>query len=145
LVCVSAALDEVLDHQPRPTATMRESHCGQRFLLIAKIEVGCEKINSNLLQLARHRESGATMGKQPRINLRVTDPENRQTSIASRFSVQHGIEELQKALAALNEQISELENEGLQGDATDALKANSMDLACQIDELRCLLLVGPKQ
>ena len=62
---------------------------------------------------------------------------------ASRFPVQHGIEELQKELLAYNERIVELENEGDQGVATEVLKANAMDLARQIDELRCLL-VGSK-
>ena len=61
----------------------------------------------------------------------------------SRFPVQHGIEELQKELFAFNERIVELENEGHQGYAMEVLKANAVDLARQIDELRCLL-VRPK-
>jgi len=68
---------------------------------------------------------------------------------ASRFPVQHGIEELQKELFAFNERIFELEDEGHQGYAMEVLKANAVDLARQIDELRCLLvgpkLVGPKK
>jgi hypothetical protein len=62
---------------------------------------------------------------------------------ASRFPVQHGIEELQKELFAFNERIFELEDEGHQGYAMEVLKANAVDLARQIDELRCLL-ASPK-
>jgi hypothetical protein len=62
----------------------------------------------------------------------------------SRFPVQHGIEELQKELSAFNERIFELEDEGHQGYAMEVLKANAVDLARQIDELRCLLVVPKK-
>jgi hypothetical protein len=79
------------------------------------------------------------MGKQPRIILQVADPENGQACNPSRLPVQHGIKELQKALSALNERIAELEDDGHQGHAMEVLKINAMDLARQIDELRCLL------
>ena len=79
------------------------------------------------------------MGKQPQLNFQVADLENRQTSIASRFPVQQGIEELQKALSALNERIAELEGERHQGYAMEVLRVNALDLARQIDEFRCLL------
>ena len=86
------------------------------------------------------------MAKQRRIDLRVTEPANRQSGNkfpASSYPIQHGIEELQKALSALNERIAELESNGHQGHAMEVLRVNAMDLACQIDELRCLL-VEPK-
>ena len=43
-----------------------------------------------------------------------------------------------------NERIADLENEGHRGHAMEVLKANAIDLARQIDELRCLL-VEPKR
>ena len=85
------------------------------------------------------------MGKQPQINRRVDEPENAHAcdnSLASRFP-QHGIEQLQKALTALNERIAELESEGHQGHAMQFLRVHAMDLARQIDELRCLMILPP--
>jgi hypothetical protein len=46
--------------------------------------------------------------------------------------------------SAFNERIFELEDEGHQGYAMEVLKANAVDLARQIDELRCLLVVPKK-
>jgi len=46
---------------------------------------------------------------------------------------------LQQALNAFNERIAELEDEGHSGRAMGVLKANAMDFARQIDELRSLL------
>jgi hypothetical protein len=57
---------------------------------------------------------------------------------ARQFPILHQIQELQKGLDALNERISELEEEGHHGHAMDVLKANALDFACQIDELRSL-------
>jgi hypothetical protein len=82
------------------------------------------------------------MGKQRRIDLRVTEPEDQQSRKnlpASGYPVQHEIEELRKALAALNERIAELASDGHQGHAMEVLRVNAMDLACQIDELRCFV------
>ena len=59
---------------------------------------------------------------------------------ARRFPIQHEIQELQKHLHAFNERIAELENEGHRGHAMEVLKANAIDFARQIDELRCLLV-----
>ena len=59
---------------------------------------------------------------------------------ARRFPIQHEIQELQKELNAFNEQIADLENEGHRGHAMEVLKANAIDFARQIDELRCLLV-----
>ena len=56
-----------------------------------------------------------------------------------RFPIQQ-IQELQKDLNAFNERIADLENEGHQGHAMEVLKAKAIDLARQIDELRCLLV-----
>ena len=57
---------------------------------------------------------------------------------ARQFLILYQIQELQKGLDALNERIAELEKEGHHGHAMDVLKANALDFACQIDELRSL-------
>ena len=57
-----------------------------------------------------------------------------------RFPVQHEIQRLQEELNAFNERIAELEDEGHRGHAMEVLKANALDFARQIDELRCLLV-----
>ena len=59
---------------------------------------------------------------------------------AARFPVQHEIQQLQKELNDFNERIIELENEGHRGHAMEVLKANAIDFAGRIDELRCLLV-----
>jgi hypothetical protein len=69
---------------------------------------------------------------------------------ARRFPIQHEIQNLEDELNAFNERIVELENEGHRGHAMEVLKANAIDLARQIDELRCLLVEasskdGPNQ
>jgi hypothetical protein len=51
---------------------------------------------------------------------------------------------LQNELNAFNERIAELEDEGHRGHAMEVLKANALDFARQIDELRCLLLSPPR-
>jgi hypothetical protein len=56
------------------------------------------------------------------------------------FPVQHEIQRLEDALNAFNERIVELENEGYRGHAMEVLKANAIDFARQIDELRCVLV-----
>lgn len=62
---------------------------------------------------------------------------------ARRFPIQHEIQKLREELNAFNERIADLENEGHRGHAMEVLKANAIDFARQIDELRCLL-VEPK-
>src|SRR5258706_16338242 len=57
---------------------------------------------------------------------------------ARRFPIQHEIKKLREQLSAFNERIAELENEGHRGHAMEVLKANAMDFARQIDELRRL-------
>jgi hypothetical protein len=77
-------------------------------------------------------------GDQP-----ATRAEKRQTIDkypARRFPIQHEIQESQKELNAFNERIADLENEGHRGHAMEVLKANAIDFAPQIDELRCLLV-----
>ena len=59
---------------------------------------------------------------------------------AARFPVQHEIQQLQKELNDFNDRIIELENEGHRGHAKEVLKAKAVDIARQIDELRCLLV-----
>lgn len=46
---------------------------------------------------------------------------------------------LENDLDAFNERIVELESEGHRGHAMDVVKANAIDLARKIDELRSLL------
>jgi hypothetical protein len=55
------------------------------------------------------------------------------------FPVQHEIK-LENELNAFNERIAELENEGHRGHAMEVLKANAIDFARQIDELRCVFV-----
>ncbi len=59
------------------------------------------------------------------------------------FSIQHRIQILQRELNDFNQRILELESGGHRGRAMDVLHANAIDLARQIDELRCFL-VEPK-
>ena len=59
---------------------------------------------------------------------------------ARRFPIQHEIQKLESELNAFNERIAELENEGHRGHAMEVLKANALDFARQIDELRCVLV-----
>jgi hypothetical protein len=56
------------------------------------------------------------------------------------FPVQNEIQNLESDLDAFNERIGELENEGHRGHAMEVLKANAIDLARRIDELRSLLV-----
>ena len=56
------------------------------------------------------------------------------------FSIQHRIQILQKELSEFNERIAELESAGHRGRAIEGLKANAIDFARQIDELRCVLV-----
>jgi len=57
-----------------------------------------------------------------------------------RFPIQHEIRKLEDELNSFNERISELENEGHRGHAMEVLKANAIDFARRIDELRCVLV-----
>jgi hypothetical protein len=56
------------------------------------------------------------------------------------FPVQHEIQKLEDALNAFNERIAELEDEGHRGHAMEGLKANAIDFARRINELRCVLI-----
>ena len=60
-----------------------------------------------------------------------------------RFPVQREIQKLEDELNAFNERIAELEDEGHRGHAMEVLKANAIDFARRIDELRCVLIVVP--
>jgi hypothetical protein len=62
---------------------------------------------------------------------------------ARSFPIHRLIHQLSDDLDALNERITELENEGHRGHALDVLKANALDFARRIDELRCVLIVVP--
>jgi hypothetical protein len=64
---------------------------------------------------------------------------------AAQFPIQREIQNLESELNAFNERIAELEGEGHRGHAVEVLKANAIDFARQIDELRCVLVEsGPK-
>ena len=62
---------------------------------------------------------------------------------ARSFPIQRSIQQLSNDLDALNERIIELETEGHRGHAMEVLKANAMDFARRIDELRSILVVVP--
>ena len=64
---------------------------------------------------------------------------------ARRFPIQHEIQKLEDELNALNERIEELENEGHRSHAMEVLKANALDFARQIDELRCVLVESARK
>jgi hypothetical protein len=78
-----------------------------------------------------------------RFATRTEKPSNTKELPSRRFPIQRSIQELSDGLDALNERITELEKEGHRGYAMDVLKANALDFARQIDELRCVLLVVP--
>ena len=61
------------------------------------------------------------------------------------FSVQHRIQILQQELRDFNERIAELESAGHRGRTIEVLKANAMEFARQIDELRCFLVATAKR
>jgi hypothetical protein len=86
--------------------------------------------------------------QRPRAN-RFTSGSKQQTSAAKfparLFPVQSEIQHLESDLDAFNERIVELENDGHRGHAMDVLKANAIDLAGKIDELRCLLAQAAKK
>jgi predicted nuclease with TOPRIM domain len=84
-----------------------------------------------------------TTGRQRRSNLSAMREEKRQAVdqyVARRFPIQLEIQKLEDELNAFNERIEELENERHRGHAMEVLKANAIDFARQIDELRCLLV-----
>jgi len=83
-----------------------------------------------------------TKRRQWRGNLSAMGVEKRQAVKypAKRFPIQHEIKKLEDELDAFNERIEELENEGHRSHAMEVLKANALDFARRIDELRCLLV-----
>jgi len=96
---------------------------------------------------ARIRDSEGGMTTQRRRglhgDLRTTHTKKQPTANkyhARRFPIQHEIQKLEDELNAFNERIEELENEGHRSHAMEVLKANAIDFARQIDELRCLLV-----
>ena len=88
------------------------------------------------------------MSTQRRRGLQGMGPEKRSIVDrfpARRFPIQHGIQKLEDELNAFNERIAELEDEGHRGHAMEVLKANAIDLAQRIDELRGLLAEPTKR
>src|ERR1700674_2164186 len=59
---------------------------------------------------------------------------------ARQFPIQHDSQKSEDELNAFNERIEELENEGHRSHAMEVLKANALEFARQIDELRCVLV-----
>jgi hypothetical protein len=60
------------------------------------------------------------------------------------FPIQNEIRKLEDELNAVNDRIAEQEDEGHRGYAMEVLKANALDFARQIDELRSLLIAPTK-
>jgi hypothetical protein len=75
-------------------------------------------------------------------NRLVTRSEQRPTGKlpTRKFPVQREIQKLERDLHAFNERIAELEDAGHRSHAMDVLKANALDFARRIDELRCVLV-----
>src|SRR5258708_39666390 len=91
----------------------------------------------------RSRFGGAMTIQRQRAGNRLERPEKRSAvdKLPARgFPIQREIQKLENELNAFNERIVELENEGHRGHAMEVLKANAIDFARQIDELRCLLV-----
>ena len=87
--------------------------------------------------------------QRPRLGNRLATLPKQRPSVdkfpARRFPIQHEIRNLQEELNAFNERIVEPENEGHRGHAMEVLKANAIDFARQIDELRCVLVESTKK
>jgi len=82
-------------------------------------------------------------GTGNRLATRTEQPPTNNKLPPRRFPVQREIQKLLDDLNAFNERIAELENEGHRGHAMEVLKANAMDFARRIDELRSILVVVP--
>jgi hypothetical protein len=87
--------------------------------------------------MATHRTTGNRLGAPTETPAKTNKLPGRD------FPVQRSIQELSDGLDAINERITELEHEGHRGHAMDVLKANALDFARQIDELRSILVVVP--
>jgi hypothetical protein len=88
--------------------------------------------------------------QRPKLSIRLAAARSKQQPAskrpARRFPVQREIQNLENELDAFNARILELEVEGHRGYAVEVLKANAMDFARQIDELRSLLIESvPKE
>ena len=59
---------------------------------------------------------------------------------AGQFPIQREIQQLEEELNAFNERIAELEAERHRSHALEVLRANAIDFARRIDELRCVLI-----
>ena len=98
---------------------------------------------------ARFLDSEGAMTAQRRItgNRLVTRSEQRLTTgklPTRQFPIQREIQKLERDLNAFNERIAELEDAGHRGHAMEVLKANAIDFARRIDELRCVLVESAK-
>jgi hypothetical protein len=60
------------------------------------------------------------------------------------FPVQREIQKLERDLNAFNERMAELEDAGDRSHAMEVLKANAINFARRIDELRCVLVESAK-
>lgn len=106
-----------------------------------------EPLRAKRDRTATHSRFGGAMTTQ-RKSLPSTRAEKHQAAdrySPRRFPIQHEIQELPNELNAFNERIAELEDEGRRGHAMEVLKANALDFARQIDELRCLLVESARK
>jgi hypothetical protein len=90
------------------------------------------------MTIQRHRTGN-------RLAIRPKQPPAVDKYPARRFPIQGEIQKLEDELFAFNERIAELEEEGHQSHAMDVLKANALDFAQRIDELRCVLAESAKK
>jgi hypothetical protein len=98
-----------------------------------------------MVMQARFLDSEGAMTAQRRItgNRLVTRSDQRLTTgklPTRQFPVQREIQKRERDLSAFNERIAELEGAGHRGHAMEVLKANAIDFARRIDELRCVLV-----
>jgi hypothetical protein len=87
--------------------------------------------------------------QRPKLGVRLAARSTEQPASklpARRFPIQREIQNLENELNAFNDRIAELEAESHRGHAMEVLKANALDFARRIDELRILLIEStPKE
>jgi hypothetical protein len=85
---------------------------------------------------------GTMTTQRPKLGTRLS-PRSTQQQVrklpARRFPIEREIQNLENELIAFNDRMAALEAEGHRGHAMQVLKANALNFARQIDELRSLL------
>jgi hypothetical protein len=103
-----------------------------------------KELSATIRVMGRHAIRWTMTTQKPRFGTQLAIPSKSQPAVdkypARRFPIQHEIQNLENALNVFNERIVELEKDGHRGYAVEVLKVNAIDLARQIDELRCLLI-----